>query len=249
MRLRQLGTTQSITFIAPFEVYQSIQGIRRRSHQRDLDSSDVISWLLHQTCATNKQLHSLYFWQGTEFCYRTQAATKFDRFLTDVSHRQAYLKYLQQPEQQTLEQLYGPSVQKDDDLTTTPDECKVVLSDRLREFVDILQRDYHPQMSEDDATPSALEEVEQQREVSVESQEEREMQRPSSAQALAFPGLHRLIRDFVKSGFLDGGGICPNASTILTSTRAVEEAADAILFDDVPPVSVARVCPDGPTRY
>jgi hypothetical protein len=110
-------------------------------------------------------------------------------------------------------------VQKDDDLTTTPDESKVVLSDRLREFVDILRRDYHPQMSEDDATPSALEEVEQQREVSVESQEEREMQRPSSAQALAFPGLHRLIRDFVKSGFLDGGGICPNASTILTSTR------------------------------
>jgi hypothetical protein len=115
MRLRQLGTTQAITFIAPSEVYQSIQEICRRGHQKDLDSSDVVSWLLHQTCATNKQLHSLYFWQGTEFCYRTQAATEFDRFLVDRSHRQAYLKYLRQPEQQTLEELYGPSVRKDDD--------------------------------------------------------------------------------------------------------------------------------------
>ncbi|KAL3476021.1 hypothetical protein BJX99DRAFT_258915 [Aspergillus californicus] len=219
MRLRQLGTTQSITFIAPSEVYQSVQDICRRSHQKNLDSSDVISWLLHQTCATNKQLHSLYFWQGTDFCYRTQAAANFDGLLTNISHRQACLKYLQQPEQQTLEELYGPPVQTDGGSATTPDESKVVLSGRLREFMEILEQEYHSQISEEYATPSALEEVEQQRELLVESQEEREMQRPSSAQALTFPGLHRLVQEFVKTGFLGGGGICPNASIILTSTR------------------------------
>jgi hypothetical protein len=220
MRLRQLGTTQSVTFIAPPEVHQSIRDICYKRAEELLDSSDVVFWLLHQTCASNRQLHSLYFWQGTDFCYRTQAATRFDSFLSDVDHREEYLKYLQQPEQQTLEELYGPRVPTDDGVASKLESHTLPLSNRLCEFMKILQQNYHPRTSDEDfAAHSALEEVEQQREVSIEAQQERELQRPYFVDALEFPGLHQAIQEFVQTGLLSGRNTCPKASTILTSTR------------------------------
>ncbi|KAI9374594.1 hypothetical protein BJX61DRAFT_540599 [Aspergillus egyptiacus] len=108
MRLRQLGTTQSVTFVAPPEVHQSILDVCKKTSKDSLDSADVVFWLLDQTCATNKELQSLYFAQGKDFCQRMQAATTYKKFLTNTEHRMAYLESLQQPEQQNVEQLYEP---------------------------------------------------------------------------------------------------------------------------------------------
>lgn len=60
MRLRQLGTTQSIAFIAPSEVHQSIQDVCQKSANDPIDSSDVITWLLDQTCTSNRDLQSIF---------------------------------------------------------------------------------------------------------------------------------------------------------------------------------------------
>ncbi|CAG8139779.1 unnamed protein product, partial [Penicillium nalgiovense] len=219
MRLRQLGTTQSVTFVAPSEVHQSIQDICHKTVREDLDSADVITWLLDQTCASNRQLHSLYFSQGTNFCYRMQAAATFDDFLSNVDHREPYLKYLQQPEQQTLEQLYGPHLLRDD-VISSQSKTNLPLVGKLRGFMDTLRKKFHPRTSDkESAVLSALEEVEQQREVANEVEQERELQRPCFIDALEFPGLHQVIRDFVETGFLRGENVCPQASTIITSTR------------------------------
>ena len=118
MRLRQLGSTQSITFFAPPEVHQSILDFRNKRHGDLLDSSDVVCWLLEQTCNGNEQLQQLYLVQGAEFCRRTHAAWEYSDFLTDLAHRTAYLQVLQQPEQQTLEQLYKPKLDSKDSITT-----------------------------------------------------------------------------------------------------------------------------------
>jgi hypothetical protein len=91
MRLRQLGTTQSITFIAPPEVHQSIVDARERHEAKPIDSSDVILWLLSQTCSNNRDLQSLYYAQGTDFCHRMQAEVSHKDFPTDINHRNTYL--------------------------------------------------------------------------------------------------------------------------------------------------------------
>jgi hypothetical protein len=51
---------------------------------------------------------------------------------------------------------------------------------------------------------SALEEVEQEREVEFQVEEVREVQRPVHHTALAFPGIHPAISAFVRTGLLYG---------------------------------------------
>ncbi|KAJ5746831.1 uncharacterized protein N7511_008527 [Penicillium nucicola] len=138
---------------------------------------------------------------------------------TLVHHRKAYLKYLQQLEQRTLEQLYGPRILRGDEIASQL-EGNLQLFGKLRRFVDILEDKYHPSTSDRESVlPSALEEVEQQREVANEVEQERELQRPSFIHALEFPGLHQVIQDFVETGFLSGDDVCPQACTVITSTR------------------------------
>src|ERR1700761_3321182 len=107
MRLRQLGTTQRVVFFAPPEVHQSILDVCKKRHRDPIDSSHVVSWLLEQTCRANEQLQNLYLAQGTDFCRRTNAQWENANFLIDKGHREAYLKVIQCPELQSLEQLYG----------------------------------------------------------------------------------------------------------------------------------------------
>lgn len=41
MRLRQLGTTQSVTFFVPPEVHQSVADLRGKTMYESIDSADV----------------------------------------------------------------------------------------------------------------------------------------------------------------------------------------------------------------
>ncbi|KAI9765661.1 MAG: hypothetical protein M1840_007218 [Geoglossum simile] len=197
MRLRQLGSTQSITFFAPPEVHQSILDLRNKKHGDFLDSSDVVCWLLEQTCSSNEQLQQLYFAQGTEFCHRTHAAWEYSNFLTDLVHRTAYLRVLQQPEQQTLEQLYSPNSDTKHSITTAS------LSPTLRGFVEELGVRHRGSLANSSAAHgSAFEQVEQEREVAFEVEEIREVQKPKYFEALSFPGLNSTILHFSKTGEL-----------------------------------------------
>ena len=97
MRLRQLGTAQSIVFFAPPEVHQSILDVCRKIcgdvlDSSYIDSSYVVCWLREQTCRANEHLQNLYLAQGTDFCRRTNAQWKNVKFLTENSHREAYLR-------------------------------------------------------------------------------------------------------------------------------------------------------------
>lgn len=56
MRLRQLGTTQSILWVAPPEVHQSILDLQSKQEGDSIDSYDVICWLLKQTRIGIEQL-------------------------------------------------------------------------------------------------------------------------------------------------------------------------------------------------
>ena len=200
MRLRQLATTQSVIFFAPPEVHQSILDVRKKKHGDLLDSYDVISWLIEQTCEGIEQLQPLFFSQGVDFCRRTQASYDNKDFLDDVDQREAYLGTLRQIERQTLEQLYDVRTQSKSAITSGSSAPEITvfmkeLNTRRKAFQD----------TGNAVHASALQEVEQEREVAFEVEAVREVKKPIHCSPLSFAGLHRDIISFVKIGRLAAG--------------------------------------------
>jgi hypothetical protein len=197
MRLRQLGTTQSIYFFAPPEVHQSILDVCKKKSGDALDSSHIVRWLLEQTCQANEHLQNLYIAQGTDFCRRTNAEWENTRLLTATIQREAYLDIIQQPERQTLEHLYGAVVE------TQPLSSEEMSYAVLKDFVEKLSKQRRAvRGDENGAHSSVLEEVEQEREVEHQVEEVREVQKPVHYKALAFPGLSKVIYECALSGRL-----------------------------------------------
>src|SRR5215469_4807172 len=212
MRLRQLGSTQSLIFVAPPEVHQSILDVCKKKQGEVIDSSHAVYWLLEQTCRANEQLQNLYIAQGTDFCRRTNAQWENTKFLTDVGHQQAYLKVLQHPERQTLEKLYGGLAE------IQPGPLTDLSSAELKGFMTELNKQRAVKGNGNSIHSSAMEEVEQEREVEFEVEEVRQVQKPTHYNALAFPGLHIAILDFVKTGYLVGEHGYEHAFTALAHT-------------------------------
>lgn len=205
MRLRQLGTTQSIAFFAPPEVHQSILDVCQNMDGKPLDgtrinSSHVVYWLLEQTCRANEHLQNLYLGQGLDFCRRTDAEWKYANALTKKDSRTAYVRVIQQPERQTLEQLYGVTT------NAQPDVPAEAPSAELRTFVQELNRQKQAANGgRNFVHGSALEEVEQEREVEFQVEQVRQVEKQIHYNALTFPGLHRAIFRFANNGNLSGG--------------------------------------------
>jgi hypothetical protein len=201
MRLRQLATTQSVCFFAFPETHQSILDVCAIGHDSHVDSGHVVRWLLEQTCRANEQLQSLYVSQGADFCNRTNAAWKNTALWHNVKQRDAYVNVLQRPEQQTLEQLYGS-----DNKTSQRQLSRKYMDWQLQDFMDELVK-IRRNISRNSNAPksSALEEVEQEREVEFQVEEVRQVQKVPRQKARRFMGIHEAISAFVSTGILSGG--------------------------------------------
>ncbi|OJJ45284.1 hypothetical protein ASPZODRAFT_99177 [Penicilliopsis zonata CBS 506.65] len=219
MRLRQLGTTQSVTWVAPPEVHQSILDLQGKGQDARLSSFDVICWLLKQTCRGIEQLQPLYFSQGLDFCRRTEVGLTNNDFLNNEGQRKAYLTILRCSEQQTLEELYGPK----NSAKSTPGQ-KLATS-QLKEYMKELQTRRREFQDFGNAVHgSVLQEVEQEREVAFEVEAIRQVQKPVHYTALRFPGIDDGLLQFAKTGRLtpDGNGLEP-AYTALSETDVGQE--------------------------
>ncbi|KAF3913599.1 hypothetical protein ABW20_dc0110554 [Dactylellina cionopaga] len=195
MRLRQLGTTQSVVFFAPPEVNQSIVDTQQKKFYDPLDSRDVVTWLLQQTCAGIEQLQPLYFSQGMDFCRRIQAASDNPEFLDDPAHLKEYLDTLRHPEQQTLRQMYEPKYGQRNSTAITNPSLGI---EKFMEELKIRKRGF--QDTGEAVHGSALQEVEQEREVAFEVESVREVQKPVHYTPYKFPGLHKDLVTFVHTG-------------------------------------------------
>lgn len=218
MRLRQLGTTQSIVFFAPPEVHQSILDVCRKRQGENIDSSHVVHWLLEQTCRANEQMQNLYIAQGIDFCRRTNAQWKHAKFLTDKAQQKAYLENIQYPDRQTLEQLYGGMV------TAQPSSFGKLSSIKLDGFMkELIDQRRAANGIKVAIHSSALEEVEQEREVASQAEEVRQVQKPTHYVALTFPGIHVAVSRFASNGDLHGGEGYEHASIALGRTQIGQE--------------------------
>lgn len=214
MRLRELASTQAVVFFAPPEVHQSIQDVCNLRNDAVIDSSHVVAWLLEQTCRANEQLRGLYLAQGHDYCRRLNAQLQNPHFLTSKTQRRAVLNAIRQPERQTLEELYGAQSESPSSPTHK------TISRKLRGFVQELTRQQEAanKCSGWASHNSAMEEVEQEREVEFQIEVVRQRQEAPDFVALRFPGLHDNIRHFVKTGDLSGEGGYEHAFHAIAST-------------------------------
>ncbi|KAK0649645.1 hypothetical protein B0T16DRAFT_457038 [Cercophora newfieldiana] len=276
MRLRQLGTTQSITFFAPPEVDRNIRdlcGIPNRT-ATVITSRHVIRWLLEQTCRSHESVRDLYLSQGMDFVRRTDAAWRYPDAVSDKAQRAGLLAVLQQAETQTLEQLYGKSPRSGAAAaggealldpppgSSAPPQLRALL-DRLRVVAD---GSNHGRSSSGSKRPRhqgwryqmdhALAEVEQERQVEVEVEEMRVVQKPPRFQALSFPGLHPAVSRFARDGVLQPA-VFDHAFAYLGSTGVgrrfgVRPTASRLFvsreFGKVVKLPPNRVCDDGLLR-
>ncbi|KAF4435229.1 very large low complexity [Fusarium acutatum] len=196
MRLRQLATTQSIAFVAPPEVYTSVLSLRpahspKVASSQPLKSTDIVHWLLEQSCQASDNMMSLHIAQGFDFCRRTDVLLEFRKSSRNKKKRDKLLQETQQPEGQTLEQLYGPK----EEASSTG--FKTFNSTHLQSFVKELhglEADLVKYQRR--ACSSAFDEVEQEREVEFEVHQLREKQNPTHLTALNFPGLDNALVQF-----------------------------------------------------
>ena len=195
MRLRQLGTTQSVKFFAPPEVHQSILDVCQLRPTAKVESLEVIRWLLHQTTLGIEQVQPLHYAQGMDYCKRTQAILVNSNFLNDEHHRTQLLDTLKQKEHQKLWELYKPKFK------TRVAPIEMEFDGALHTYVnDLTQR---RRVFEDNGSAvhaSALQEVEQEREVAHEVETVREIQKPPKHDALPFLGLHEGVIHFTETG-------------------------------------------------
>lgn len=216
MRLRQLATTQSVAFFAGPEVQQSIMDVCKIHGHVTINSGHVVQWLLEQSCCANEHLANLHLAQGVDYCRRLNAQWKYDQFLTQDEHRMMLLNVIRQQERQTLNQQYGRVT----DATTkgSPDE---VSFPALKEFITKLASERKSMAGKPGSGgmhSSALEEVEQEREVEFQVEEVRQVQKRKIFKPLAFPGLHAAFKHFVHRGELTGDEGYVHAFTFLGST-------------------------------
>ena len=133
-------------------------------------------------------------------------------FLSDKVDRSALLKVIESSERLTLEELYGSptATQRSDPEHATHPVLRGIVEelDKQRRTVDHL----NPSLR------SAMEEVEQEREVEFQVEEIREVQKPAHHKALDFPGLHPAISRFADSGILIGADGYESAFSYLSRT-------------------------------
>ncbi|KPM43238.1 hypothetical protein AK830_g3340 [Neonectria ditissima] len=217
MRLRQLGSTQSVAFVAPPEVYQGIIDLRathlKEKNGGQATSRDVVRWLLEQSCKANENIMSLHIAQGFDFCRRANALWKYKNAPHEQHSIDELLGAIRQREDQTIEELYGSKTA----VSTAPVSLDFP---RLQDFHSRLhQQRLNLQHFGKQGEPSALAEVEQEREVEFEVEQVREKQKRGQLLPLAFPGLEPYISRFVETGCLDPKGTYIHAFSFVGTTK------------------------------
>lgn len=219
MRMRKLGEGQSVVFCVPQEIQTKIK--ERMSPTGETDTSDrqidiphVLEWAISETHNDIRKSVSLWKAQGQRFEHQrllwNEART--DRGIDmKASHAEKFLE----EEAQTLEQRYRPKLPSKDtsaDAISAPGERLRQIQDRCEEV---------GSTNPDEAT---LQE-EQERELSPETEQERQLERPPPAEA-ARHSIHTDLHSAITSGILH-----PTSPAFIPAFEALRKTSAAQHLD------------------
>ncbi|KAJ0272112.1 hypothetical protein COL940_010631 [Colletotrichum noveboracense] len=214
MRMRKLGKGQSVTFCIPDEIQQKIIS-RQGNCGRTIAVSDILEWAISETYAEVRR--GIWLWANQGRRHRDHRIIWKEARIggsTDLDTNLAR-RFLEE-EAQTLEQRYRPKPPKTPRTGETSSLSSIEGPDAIVERLIELDG-----LEEDSATFRE----EQERELSPEIEQEREIQRPPSEEP-AEHFLHPDIRRFVSHGVL------PKDSKSFTSAfQALSNTTAARHFD------------------
>ena len=184
MRMRKLGHGQTVMFCASHEVDQRIRKLSGLSPDVTPQVPQIIEWAIQETLLDIERYIPQWSQNGVDHSQRQKAYSDY-RASADVGTlRDAW----RQRESKTLEELYGWEPTAFNDLNHSAFRLAPV-RDRLISFG--MSSLSHPGFGE-----------EQEREVSQELVQEREVERPPRVFP-ATPSVHRVVRKLVQTGICD----------------------------------------------
>ncbi|KAI9890486.1 MAG: hypothetical protein M1814_003970 [Vezdaea aestivalis] len=198
MRLRNLGKGQSVMFCAPNEVEDKILQNSEKNLNDTIEVADIIQWSISETCAFTKKCVPLWASQGTRYQRRH---TVWPASLTAKDGNLALEKVelMLEPEARSLQDRYGLKVRNSEETIILQDIEDESLITRRREIQAI--RDKCQEFKITSFNSSALQE-EQERELSPEIEQERQVERPVALKPHEH-FIHPEVKRFVQRGLLD----------------------------------------------
>lgn len=184
--MRKLGKGQSLVFYVPEEIKTKILALKGTTNNSTIDVLDVLSWSIFETFAEYRRNMPLWAQQGRRFTNQKriwEAAQDTNAIVLSDKLAKQFLE----DEAQSLEKRYRPRRREESESDEeTQDGAAAQILQRCRDF----------SISLSDA--ATLEE-EQERELSPEVEDERQLEKPASAQALKH-NLHKDLLQLAKTG-------------------------------------------------
>lgn len=189
MRVRKLGKGQTVVFCVSEEIKNKIIECGNDPSTGKVEISDILRWTIKETWTDIDR--SVFHWetQGVRFAKHSALRKEYTKDGKLGLTEQRAREFLED-EAKSLHDRYHPKVHAVDEATTTPNAKHnldlIRISERCREFGGL------------QVNSSVLEE-EQERELSPEIEQERQVQRAPTAQPLPH-NLHADVRRFVTGG-------------------------------------------------
>ncbi|OQN95706.1 hypothetical protein B0A48_18454 [Cryoendolithus antarcticus] len=209
MRMRKLGRGQSVVFCVPQEIQVKILEFVSKTQVIEIDVADVIIWSISETWKGARRSMPLWTVQGKRFLHQESLWAEIsDRGRMALSRHQAE-KFLED-EAQSLDNRHRPRQTQSQvsSLAKTTNSGLQRILERCRQFGDL------------GFNCSSLQE-EQERELSPEIEQERQVQRALPAQP-APHALHQDVRIFAMTGM-----ISPDSKAYTPAFEALQDCSAA----------------------
>ncbi|KAI0188207.1 hypothetical protein EV127DRAFT_513230 [Xylaria flabelliformis] len=214
MRLRKLGRGQSVVFCVSAEIRDKIQRVTAIPPDADIEVKDVLHWAISETFTDTERSMPLWAAQGVRFLHQERLWKSAQaNGLTNMSNTSA--EQFLENEAQSIETRYRPNPEK----ATPMANLLRTGSQRLNEI-----RERCSEFEYLNFNSSTLEE-EQERELSPEIEQERQVQRPDPARP-ADHFLHPDIRSFVETGSL-----IPSSTAYVPAFHILRSTSAAAYFE------------------
>ena len=192
MRMRKLGSGQSVVFCVSDEIRARIVQATGGSLDMETTVLDILAWAISETHRDSKRTIPLWAAQGRNFIRHKdlwEEAKEGDGLNMDQNAAEKFLE----DEAKSIESRYRPS--------STSQDVQPVQSSGHR-MLDLISKRCLEFDCTEVTTPNL--EEEQERQVAPEVDAEREVERPPPAEALAH-NLHRNVVKFVQTGTIPKG--------------------------------------------
>jgi hypothetical protein len=203
MRMRKLGQGQTVVFCIPQEIQSSITEVKPGNKEAKITVADVLLWSIFETHEETRRSMPLWTVQGERFVRHEKIWSSIKKDgVTSLS--KAHAEKLLDEEAQSIDHRYRPRKTENQParLANSEDDSLIQISQRCREFDGL------------SFNASTLQE-EQERELSPETEAEREVPKPRTAS----PALHVLHNDVIAFAF---------SGSVLDTTKAYMPAFESL---------------------